>query len=159
MATTKTRPAAAAALAWLAVLAAGCAATSATATGTKTSPPAASSRPLPSPFTITARYSAKTLGLNDPAALAVGPDGNLYVTDLSQRVTVISPTGKVLRRWGKRGSGHGEFKFTSDDPTNPADIHAQIAIGPDGKVYVSDSGNARVQVFTPHGRFVRQHFG
>jgi len=156
MARTTRRLAAAAALAWLAGLAAGCAGTAATATGTKTSPAAASSRPLPSPFTVTARYSAKTLRLNHPAALAVGPDGNLYITDLSQRVTVISPTGKVLRHWGKPGSGHGEFKFISDDPTTPTDIHAQITVGPDGKVYVSDSGNARVQVFTPHGRFLRQ---
>lgn len=29
-------------------------------------------------------------------------------------------------------------------------------MGPGGMVYVSDSGNARVQVFTPGGRFVRQ---
>jgi DNA-binding beta-propeller fold protein YncE len=143
MGRTTTRLAAAAALAGLAVLAAGCAGTGA-------------SRVLPSPFTVTARYTARSLGLSHPAALAVGPDGNLYVTDLSQRVTVISPAGKVLRRWGKRGSGYGEFDFISADPTAPDDVHAQITVGPDGKVYVSDSGNGRVEVFTPQGRFVRQ---
>jgi tripartite motif-containing protein 71 len=141
MVNTTTRLTAAAALAGLAVLAAGC---------------AAASRALPSPFTVTARYSAKSLGLSHPAALAVGPDGNLYVTDLSQRVTVISRAGTVLRRWGKPGSGPGEFKFSPGGPTVPTDVQAQIAVGPDGKVYVSDSGNARVQVFTPQGRFVRQ---
>lgn len=144
MTRTATRLAAAAALAGLAVMAAGC------------SPASTASRALPNPFTVTARYSAKSLGLSHPTALAVGPDGNLYVTDLSQRVTVISPAGTVLRRWGKRGSGPGEFDFISADPTSPADLQAQIAVGPDGMVYVSDSGNARVQVFTPQGRFVRQ---
>ena len=130
----------------LALLAAGCSGNAATAT----------TRALRSPFTITARHTATSLGLNDPASLAIGLDGNLYVTDLSQRVSVISPAGTVLRRWGKPGSSPGEFRFISVDPSAPADIHGQIAVGPDGKVYVSDSGNARVQVFTPDGRFIRQ---
>jgi len=153
MGRTTIRLAAAAAAAGLAVLVAGCSGNAATATGTNAS---AASRALPSPFTVTARYTAASLGLSHPAALAVGPDGNLYVTDLSQRVTVISPAGTVLRRWGKPGSGPGEFKFIPGDPSTPTDVQAQIAVGPHGDVYVSDSGNARVQVFTPQGRFVGQ---
>jgi DNA-binding beta-propeller fold protein YncE len=150
------RLAAAAATAGLALLASGCAGNAATATDLNTGPAAAASRALPNPFTITARYTPESLGLSHPAALAVGPDGNLYVTDMSQRVTVISPVGQVLRRWGKPGSGPGEFHFISADPTVPTAVEGQITVGPDGKVYVSDSGNLRVQVFTPHGQFVRQ---
>jgi hypothetical protein len=151
-----TRLVAAAAAAGLAVLAAGCAGNAATATGTNPGSASTVSRALPSPFTITARYTAKSLGLDYPHSFAIGPDGNLYVTDLSQRVTVISPAGKVLRRWGKPGSGPGEFKFIAGDPTAPTDVEASIAVGPNGNVYVSDSGNARVEVFTAGGRFLRQ---
>jgi 6-bladed beta-propeller len=128
----------------LAIFAAGCAGNTAT------------SRALPTPFTITARYTAASLGLNHPDTLAVGPDGNLYVTDLSQRVTVISPAGTVLRRWGKPGTSPGQFRFIPADPTVPTDVQGNVAVGPDSRVYVSDSGNARVQVFTTQGRFIRQ---
>jgi 6-bladed beta-propeller len=151
-----TRLAVAAATAGLALLAAGCTGNAATATGANTSPVSATSRALPNPFTITARYTAASLGLDHPHSLAIGPDGSLYVTDLSQRVTVISPGGAVLRRWGKPGSGPGEFKFIPGDPTVPTDVQGDVAAGPGGEVYVSDSGNARVHVFTPGGRFVRQ---
>ena len=147
---------AAAAAAGLALLTSGCSGTATTATGANPGPAGAVSQRLPSPFTITARYTAASLGLDNPGSLAVGPDGTLYVTDLSQRVTVISPAGTVLRRWGKPGSGPGQFRFIPADPTTPADVLGQIAAGPDGNVYVSDSGNARVQVFTADGRFVRQ---
>ncbi len=134
----------------------GCAANPAAPAGGHPSSAAAASPALPNPFTIMARYSAKSLGLDHPDDLAAGPDGNLYVTDLSQRVTVISPGGKVLRRWGKPGTRPGGFKFIANDPTAPTDVSGRIAVGRAGMVYVSDSGNARVQVFTPQGRFIRQ---
>ncbi len=111
---------------------------------------------LPNPFTITARWSSTSLGLRDPRNLGVAPNGDIYVTDLNQRVTEISPAGKVLRRFGKRGSGRGEFHFISYDSSTPTDITSNVAVGPDGKVYVTDSGNGRIEVFTSTGRYIRQ---
>jgi len=111
---------------------------------------------VPNPFTITAQFDASSLGLDHPIGLAIGPNGNLYVTDASQAVAVVSPDGNVLRRWGKEGTGPGEFSFGSSDPSDPSGIHASIAVAPDGQVYVSDSGNHRVEVFSPDGAFIRQ---
>jgi DNA-binding beta-propeller fold protein YncE len=150
------RLAAAVVVAGVAVLGAGCAANAAPPAGGHPSPAPAASSGLPNPFKIMAGYSAKSLGLDHPDAFAAGPDGNLYVTDLSQRVTVISPGGKVLRRWGKAGTRPGEFKFIASDLATPTDVAGKIAVGGNGMVYVSDSGNGRVQVFTPQGRFIRQ---
>ena len=82
------RLAVAAAAAGLALMAAGCSGNAATATGTNPSRAGATAQALPSPFAVTARYTAASLGLGWLGALAIGPDGNLYVTDHSQRVAV-----------------------------------------------------------------------
>jgi DNA-binding beta-propeller fold protein YncE len=160
------------ALAVLAVLVAGCSGTTATSHGQDPTSPASSAttKPprLPNPFEIIARYSAASLGLKRLKGchwgyggctedLAIGPDGNLYVTDsVTATVTVVSPDGTVLRRWGWPGHGPGQFLFVTKDNKDPTDVAVSIAAGPDGKVYVSDSGNGRVEVFTPAGAFLRQ---
>jgi len=96
--------------------------------------------------------------LSHPQELTVGPDGNIYVSDASQSVAVISPEGNVLRRWGKPGNGPGEFAFIDvNDATDlTQDLHGYLAVGPGGRVYVSDPGNYRVQVFSATGGFIRQ---
>jgi hypothetical protein len=112
---------------------------------------------VPNPFTIEARYSATSLGLENPSGgFAIGGDGNLYVADAKQRIVVISPGGKVLRTWGTKGSGPGQFHFVSYDPNDPSQTNADTAIGPHGDVYVVDSGNSRVEVFSRTGAFIRQ---
>jgi DNA-binding beta-propeller fold protein YncE len=153
MGPTNCRAAAALAIV-VAVLLAGCGGGSSTATRQSSSP--SGSHALPSPFAVVARYSARSLGLDAPHGLAIGPNGDVYITDFSQRVTVVSPAGRVLRRWGKRGHRPGEFDFVSADPSSPKQVIEPIAVGPNGVVYVSDSGNARVEVFTRQGRFVRE---
>jgi sugar lactone lactonase YvrE len=59
------------------------------------------------------------------------------------RVEVFSLTGEHLRTIGKRGPGPGEFNF----PTN-------VAVGPDGNLYVVDMLNFRIQAFDPEGQLV-----
>lgn len=130
-------------------------------TGGRPSPtPSAASQPstspaaLSNPFEVVARYDAATLGLTSPIALAVAPNGDLYVTESNDRVSQISPDGTVVRRWGTHGTGPGEFDFSGRSPGD--DASSSIAVGPDGKVYVSDPANHRVQVFTADGSVVRQ---
>ena len=51
----------------------------------------------------------------------------------------------VARSWGAAGTAPGQFNRPRG-----------IAIGPEGEVYVVDSDNARIQVFSPDGSFLRQ---
>ncbi len=73
-------------------------------------------------------------------------DGALYVADLkSDAVLVFDPeSGRLLRRIGKGGDQPGEFH----QPTN-------LAFGPDGSLYVSDTLNARVQKLDRQGRVLQ----
>jgi DNA-binding beta-propeller fold protein YncE len=114
-------------------------------------------RPQPSldgPVSVTTSYTAASLGLDHPIGLAVAPSGDLYVTDQSDRVTRITRGGSVVTRWGGHGFAPGQFWFTPSDPNQ--NVYGSIAVGPDGKVYVSDTYNRRVQVFDANGTFIRR---
>ncbi len=80
-----------------------------------------------------------------PVDVAV-TDERLYVVDIrNHRVEVLDKrSGRPLFHFGRPGSAPGEFFH----PTN-------IAIGPDGDVYVVDTSNFRVQRFSADGSFVR----
>jgi sugar lactone lactonase YvrE len=83
--------------------------------------------------------------MNNPSRIALGPDGSLYVTDAgNHRIQRFAPDGRLIARWGREGTGPGEFRHPRG-----------IGVAPDGRVYVTDEGNARVQVFTAGGRFLR----
>lgn len=76
-----------------------------------------------------------------PRALALGPDGNLYVADAcNHRIQVFTRDGKLVRLWGSAGEGPGEMSYPYD-----------LAFGPNGDLYVVEYGNHRVQKFTVGG--------
>ncbi len=112
------------------------------------------SNPPPDPFTVERRFTPDQLGLDVPLSIAVGPSGNVYVSDTSDHVSAISPDGTVLHRWGGTGSGKGKLDFTPAGAGS--NVQGSLAVGPDGTVYVSDSDNHRIQAFTADGTFVRQ---
>ncbi len=84
---------------------------------------------------------------NLPTDVAVLPDGSFYVSDgyANTRVAKFSHDGRFIREWGVKGAGPGEF-----------DLPHGVAIDRNGRVYVADRSNARVQVFDSAGRFLAQ---
>ncbi len=118
--------------------------------------PVASTPAVPNPFSVVDTFSWQATGLAVPliSGTDIGPDGLLYVLDTKPSVTVLDPeTGQADRSWGRQGTAEGEFDLTRADGN--AGIGA-LAVGPDGRVYVADGANHRVQVFEPDGTFVRQ---
>jgi DNA-binding beta-propeller fold protein YncE len=82
---------------------------------------------------------------NFPTDLALGPGGDLYVTDGygNARVHHFSAQGELLRSWGEPGSGPGQFQ-----------IPHGIAVDSAGRIYVADRENSRIQRFTLEGEYV-----
>jgi DNA-binding beta-propeller fold protein YncE len=84
---------------------------------------------------------------NQPTDVAVTPSGEFLVSDGygNSRVVLFSKDGRYLKEWGTKGKGEGQFNLP----------HA-IVLDQDGRIYVGDRENDRVQVFDPRGKFLAQ---
>jgi DNA-binding beta-propeller fold protein YncE len=80
-----------------------------------------------------------------PTNLAVGPKGDLYVSDGygNCRVHRFSPSGELKHSWGLPGGGPGQFYLPHG-----------IAVAADGRVFVCDRENDRIQIFSPDGEYL-----
>ena len=69
----------------------------------------------------------------------------VYVTVGSDHILILHSDLKPAGRFGKFGDGEGEFNFPR-----------HVACDSTGNVYVADSLNHRIQVFTAEGKFLRR---
>jgi sugar lactone lactonase YvrE len=91
--------------------------------------------------------------LPNPGGIALDKSGNVYLSHFPtavgrkevnpDRLTVYSPEGKLLHEWGKTGTGPGEFSYPGG-----------MAVSQDGRLYVADQTNHRMQVLDLNGRFL-----
>ncbi len=82
---------------------------------------------------------------NHPTEMIPHPNGDIYVTDgyRNARVHRFTRDGKFVTSWGSPGHAEGQFHLPHS-----------IAIDDDGKLYVADRANNRIQTFTPDGGFL-----
>lgn len=74
--------------------------------------------------------------------------GKLYVSDLqNQKIFVFDLQGRLLKTYGREGSGAGELSFPHG-----------VAVDAQGSIYVADSGNNRIIVYNVDGS-VRETIG
>ena len=82
---------------------------------------------------------------NRPADITQSPRGDLYVADgyRNCRVHRFDNGGHLVQSWGTFGQDPGQVHL----------LHS-VLVGPDGRIYVCDRYNNRVQVFTSNGEFL-----
>jgi DNA-binding beta-propeller fold protein YncE len=107
----------------------------------------ASAAMLPERYALdtTWQASAPPKGLNRPEGVDLGADGRLAVVERGpNRVSLWRPDGTLERRWGAKGTSPGQFD-------GPEDVALDTARD---RVYVADTGNRRIQVFSTQGAYV-----
>jgi len=112
-------------------------------------------------FTHDGKQLVQTLGMLDefgenddltrfrrPTMIDWLPDGTFFVADGygNTRVVKFDKTGKPLLKWGSRGTGPGQFNTP----------HGVAVGGSPPRVFVSDRGNRRIQVFDTDGKFLEE---
>jgi DNA-binding beta-propeller fold protein YncE len=87
---------------------------------------------------------------NAPSAVTVAPNGDIFVADghgrnTNARIVKFSKEGKFIKTWGKQGSAPGDL-----------DIPHAIAMDSQGRLFVGDRQNNRIQIFDQDGKFLDQ---
>lgn len=84
---------------------------------------------------------------NMPANIAIAPNGDLFAADGygAHRVHKFSGDGELIKSWGMQGTGPGQFAL----------VH-NIWVDKDGRVFVADCENDRLQIFDLEGNFLEQ---
>ncbi len=102
-------------------------------------------------FTFFGGYGSEPWQLKRPQGLAIhSPSGNIYIADSGNnrishwRINRFGIVG-LVGTFGEEGQGNGQFKTPSD-----------ITVDKEGKLYVTDQFNNRIQVFDKDGNYLSQ---
>lgn len=83
------------------------------------------------------------------------PDGTFFVTDGYEetRVVKFDKSGKFLKAWGERGKLGGK-----ETRPNYFNVVHGIVIDKNGRLYIDDRSNHRIQIFDQNGKFLDQWY-
>jgi DNA-binding beta-propeller fold protein YncE len=84
---------------------------------------------------------------NRPTNIGLAANGDLYISDGygNARVHHFSAAGELLHSWGEPGTGPGQFNLPHG-----------IWVHQDGRVFVGDRENDRIQIFSPAGEYLTE---
>jgi len=85
-----------------------------------------------------------------PQNIAFASDGSIYVADSkNHRIQHFDASGTFLNEWGSFAD-----ILQGDAPPGTMNEPWDVAVAPDGSIYVADTWNHRIQHFTPEGEFL-----
>ncbi len=91
-----------------------------------------------------------------PTDVAFGVNGDFFVSDGhtgggtatgNARILKFDKNGRFLMGWGRKGMGPEEF-----------DVPHALAVDMEGRLYVADRQNNRIQIFDQNGKYIAQWF-
>src|SRR6185295_3472306 len=95
--------------------------------------------------------------LTEPCSVVTAPNGDIFITeghsgqypaagpDSVGRISKFTKDGKFIKSFGRWGSAPGEFKTPHD-----------IAMDSQGRLFVADRGNMRLQILDQDGGFIAE---
>ena len=95
--------------------------------------------------------------LTEPTGIAIAANGDVFISeghdaqfpdakpDTVTRISRFDSRGTFIKSFGKLGSGPGEFRLVHD-----------IALDPQGRLFVADRGNMRIQILDQDGGFIAE---
>jgi DNA-binding beta-propeller fold protein YncE len=95
--------------------------------------------------------------LTEPCSVVVAPNGDIFITeghsgqgvdarpDTVARISRFTKDGKFIKSFGRWGSGPVEFRTPHD-----------IAMDSQGRLFVADRGNMRIQILEQDGAFIAE---
>jgi sugar lactone lactonase YvrE len=95
--------------------------------------------------------------LTEPTSVVVAPGGDVFIAEghggqapdappgTVSRISKFKSDGSFIGSFGKLGSGPGEFRLPHD-----------LAMDPQGRLFVADRGNMRIQILDQDGRFIAE---
>jgi sugar lactone lactonase YvrE len=102
-------------------------------------------------FLVPGVYGTDSAHFSQPSAIAIAPNGDIFVADghdsppSNNRIMKFDKNGKFIKTWGGPGKGPSEF----DCP------HA-MAFDSQGRLFVGDRGNSRIQIFDQDGNLLAE---
>jgi sugar lactone lactonase YvrE len=102
---------------------------------------------------------------SQPGALAIGPNGNIYVLDrLANKIKVFAPSGSSLGTWPETAPVYGSGTPVAGVASDPGfytlaldgfyGSGGGIGFDADQNLYVVDSGNSRILKFDSEGNYL-----